>query len=232
MMFQKILFAVLSLSFVCAGQVAGHQPKVAVLGNSIAMFEVGLQQEIFPTYSPANVYIFGHLAYTCSMVRMMLPYDVFGTTLAPRNPDIVVLVNDTTNDVEQGTTPANLMTCLQGTINDLLTRKPSLKIVLLTTPPWTQFNPCSGTDNDPSIPGLIESYNQVMPTLQTLWPHNLRVLDGWTPFLDAQGDGWANPAVMGGPCGIHPGQPYTWDFGQPTLAAVYRDTVLTSTLPW
>ena len=49
-MFQKILFAVLSLSFVCAGQVAGHQPKVAVLGKSIAMFEVGLQQEIFPTY--------------------------------------------------------------------------------------------------------------------------------------------------------------------------------------
>jgi hypothetical protein len=205
---------------------------VSVLGNSIALFEAGLQSEIFPQLSPPNVYIFGHMSYTCNLVRQMLPYDVFGTTVAPRNPDIVVLANDTTNDVEQATTPAALMACLQNTISNLLTRKPTLKIVLLTTPPWTHFNPCSSTMNDPSIAALIESYNSVMPSLQTLWPHNVRVLDAWTPFLDLDDPGWADPALMGGPCGLHPGTPYTWDFGQPTLASVYRATVMTSSLPW
>ncbi len=230
-MFKKVVFVVLSFSLFCAAQVA-RPIHVAVLGNSIALFEAGLQTEIFPQLPPANVYIYGHMSYTCTMVAQMLPYDAFGTTLAPRNPDIVVLANDTTNDVVQGTTPAALMTCLQNTVSELLARKPNLKIVVLTTPPWTHYNPCTSTLNDPGIPGVIESYNSAMPSLQTSWPHNVRVLDAWTPFLDSQDPGWADPALMGGPCGIHPGQPYTWDFGQPTLAAVYRQTVMTSSLPW
>ena len=220
----------LSFSMFAGAQSVGHgyQPHVALLGNSIAMYESGLQADIFPQLPVTNVFIYGHLSYTCSMVRSTLLFDAFGTPAAPRNPDVVVLVNDTTNDVEKGHTPGNVLTCLQGSVQDLLNRKPSLKVVVLTTPPWTHFNPCTGTNNDPSVPGLIESYNQVMPQLQTQWPHNVRVLDAFTPFQDAQRDGWADPNLMGGPCGIHPGQPYTWDFGQPTLAAVFRNTVLTS----
>jgi hypothetical protein len=231
-MLTKIFLVLVSFCCACTAQVVLYQPKVAILGNSIAMFEATLQRQIFPTINPANVYIYGHLSYTCSMVRPMIVYDAFGNTVAARNPDVVVIANDTTNDVEHGTTPADVLSCLQGTVSDLLARKSSLKIVVLTTPPWTQYNPCTGTNNDPSIPGVIESYNHVMPALQTEWPHNVRVLDGWTPFLDAQQDGWANPAVMAGPCGIHPGDPYTWDFGQPTLAAIYRNAVLLSNLPW
>jgi len=210
----------------------GYQPKVSLLGDSIALFEAGLQSQIFPTLNPANVYIFGHDSYSCAQVRLVVQFDAFGTALAPRNPDVVVLVNDTTNDVARGTTPADLLTCLQGTVSDLLNRKSNLKMVVLTTPPWTQYNPCTGANNDPSIPGLIASYNIVMPELQTQWPHNVRVLDANTPFLDALGDGWANPALMTGPCGIHPGPQSQWSGGQPTLAAVYRDTVLTSNQPW
>jgi hypothetical protein len=230
----KKVFAVtailLSFSMFAGAQSIGHgyQPHVALLGNSIAMFEATLQPEIFPQLPAANVYIFGHPSYTCSMVRTLLLFDAFGSPTAPRNPDVVVLVNDTTNDIQKGHTAGDVLTCLQGSVQDLLTHKPTLKVVVLTTPPWTQFNPCTGTNNDPSVPGLIESYNQVMPQLQTQWPQNVRVLDAFTPFLDVQHDGWANPALMGGPCGIHPGQPYTWDFGQPTLAAVFRTTVLTS----
>lgn len=230
-------FALLALALLMstasfAQSLGKYQPKVELLGNSIAMFESGLQADIFPTFSPANVFIYGHLSYTCPMVRTTILFDAFGGTGAPRNPDIVVLVNDTTNDVEQGHTAANVLSCLQGTISDLLGRKPSLKIVVLTTPPWTHFNPCTQTNNDPSVPGLIESYNAVMPSLQTQWPHNVRVLDGFTPFQDAQHDGWADPNLMGGPCGIHPGLPYTWDYGQPTLASIFRGTVTTSNLPW
>ncbi len=223
-----VIFAMtlsVALLFLCVAanaQVIGYQPKVSLLGDSIALFEWGLGPEIFPTLNQSNLYIFGHDSYTCALVRAVILYDAFGTTRSPRNPDVVVLVNDTTNDVEQGTTPAALLTCLQGTVSDLLNRKSNLKIVVLTTPPWTQYNPCSGTDNNPSIPGLIASYNTVMPQLQADWPHNVRVLDANTPFLDGLGDGWADPALMTGPCGIHPGPPSQWSGGQPTLAAVYR----------
>lgn len=230
--FALIALALLMSTASFAQSLGTYQPKVELLGNSIAMFEAGLQPEIFPTLNSANIYIFGHLSYTCPMVRSMILFDAFGSPAAPRNPDVVVLVNDTTNDVQQGHTAATVLTCLQGTVSDLLGRKPTLKIVVLTTPPWTQLNTCTGTDNSPSVPGLIESYNAVMPSLQTQWPHNVRVLDAFTPFQDAQHDGWADPNLMGGPCGIHPGQPYTWDFGQPTLAAVFRRTVTTSNLPW
>jgi hypothetical protein len=222
----------LALCMTVNAQTTGYQPKVSLLGNSIALFEAGLQRDIFPTLNPANIYIFGHESYTCALIRQVLPYDVFGTVAAPRNPDIVVLVNDTTNDVEHGTTAASVLTCLQNTVSELLDRKPSLKIVVLTTPPWTHYNPCSATNNPPTIPGLIASYNAVMPELQTEWPHNVRVLDANTPFLDTFGDGWANPALMTGPCGIHPGPPYQWSGGQPTLAAVFRNTVLTSNRRW
>jgi GDSL-like Lipase/Acylhydrolase family len=225
----------ITLLCLCVGanaQTIGYQPKVSLLGDSFALFEAGLQRDIFPTLNPANVYIFGHDSYTCVLVRQVIMYDVFGTTLAPRNPDIIVLVNDTTNDVEHGTTPGSLLTCLQNTVSILLERKPSLKIVVLTTPPWTHFNPCTAMNNNPSVPGLIDSYNAVMPELQTQWPHNVRVLDAHTPFLDTVGDGWANPALMTGPCGIHPGPPGEWSGGQPTLAAVFRNTVLTSSSPW
>jgi GDSL-like Lipase/Acylhydrolase family len=230
--FAVTLAALLFLSVVVSAQVINYQPKVSLLGDSIALFEAGLQPEIFPTLIRSNVYIFGHNGYTCNLVSLVITYDAFGTTAAPRNPDIIVLVNDTTNDVEQGTTPASLLTCLQNTVSELLARKSNLKIVVLTTPPWTQYNPCLGVNNNPSIPGLIASYNALMPELQTQWPHNVRVLDANTPFLDGLGDGWANPALMTGPCGIHPGPQSQWSGGQPTLAAVFRNTVLTSNQPW
>jgi hypothetical protein len=96
------------------------------------------------------------------------------------------------------------------------------------TPPWTQYNPCTGTDNDPSIVQMIESYNQAYADpsqgLQALWPNNVRVADVFTPI--ALSDGWAIPQDMTGPCGIHPGQEFQWSASWATFAAPYQALVM------
>jgi GDSL-like Lipase/Acylhydrolase family len=227
-----IAAALLFLSTALTAQTFGYRPHVSILGNSIALFEAGLQANIFPTLPPSNVYIFGHESLTCASIKQLITYDAFGSSYAPRNPDIVVLANDTTNDVEHDTDPQALLSCLVGTVQELLDIKPSLKIVLLTTPPWTHYNPCSGEDNDPSVVQIIASYNALMPQVQQQFPHNVRVLDANTPFLDGLGDGWADPSLMTGACGIHPGPAGQWTGGWPTFDAVFRATVLNSNLAW
>jgi hypothetical protein len=229
------LVVLFCLCTVTTAQVSPYQPKVSVLGNSIALFEAGLQAQIVPQLIPANVYIFGHKSYTCAMVRQVILFDAFGTQQAPRNPDVIVLANDTDNDVSRGTTPADLLTCLEGTVDDLLGRKSSLKIVVLTTPPQTDdcngCLPCLVDQNK----GLIQQYNDITPTLQQYRPHNVRVLDAHTPFCTADDQGptcYADHAKMTYGCGIHPGDPGVWDGGQPTLAGVYRKAVMTSNQPW
>ncbi len=234
-LYKQVIALTAAVLFVCtavSAQTVGYSPQVSILGNSMALFEAGLQSHIFPSIPPSNVYIFGHDSYTCALIEQVITYDAFGNSYAPRNPDIVVLANDTTNDVEHNTDPQTLMSCLTGTVQELLNIKPALKIVVLTTPPWTQYNPCSGEDNDPSIVQIITRYNAAMPQLQQEFPHNVRVLDANTPFLDGLGDGWANPSLMTGPCGIHPGPAGQWTGGWLTFAAVYRATVVNSNLPW
>lgn len=228
----SLLFVLSMASF---GQVAargGYRPNVALLGDSIAAYESGLQTHIFPQLPVSNVYIYGHPGQTCRMVRLSIVADAFGTSLGPRDPDIVVLVNDTSNDISHGTPASTTYSCLEGSIGDLLNRKGTLKIVLLTQVPWTHYDPCTGQNHDPLYLQLIQNMNAMLPALQAEFPHNVRVLDAYTPFLDQQGDGWGDPYLMGGPCGVHPGDPHLWDFGQPTLANVFRNAVMTSNLPW
>lgn len=227
-----LLLVVPMMSFGQAIGRGGYQPSVALLGNSIAAYESGLQAYIFPQLPVSKVYIYGRISHTCQMVRLSIVADAFGTSLGPRNPDVVVLVNDTSNDISHGVPPATTYSCLEGTIGDLLNRKATLKIILLSQVPWTQYDPCTGQDNDPSYLQLIQNMNAMLPGLQAEFPHNVRVLDAYTPFLDHQGDGWGDPSLMGGPCGVHPGDPGVWDFGQPTLANVFRNIVLTSNQLW
>jgi hypothetical protein len=120
------------------------------------------------------------------------------------------------------------MACIEQTITYLLTRNSALKIVVADTPPWTQYNPCTQQNNDPSILTAIRSYNAAYfsPTtgLQAVFPNNVRVADVYTPA--AQPDGWANPAYMNGPCGIHPGAEFVWSISWGHFSTTYDQLVM------
>src|SRR5579863_7705296 len=55
-------------------------------------------------------------------------------------------------------------------------------------------------------------------------PNNVRVADVWTPSAGA--DGWAIPADMPGPCGIHPGQEFQWATSWSHFASPYEALVM------
>jgi hypothetical protein len=213
-----------AFALLCAAMTlqAQSNPQVVVTGNSIAQYEYSLQGYIFPSLPAAAVYIGGFPGYSCETLEPSIVPAVFNN--GTRDPRVVVLI-DTTNDWALGTSANDLMTCLEGTIQNLLTHKSTLQIVVLTTPPYTAIR-LPGCPNYGDQRTLIESYNSMMPELQTVYfPGHVTVVDAFTPF-EAGDTGWANPSLMTGPCGIHPGPAYTWSGGQPTLAAIYNQTVL------
>jgi hypothetical protein len=208
-----LLLAAMSLS----AQI--NPPTVVVTGNSIALYEHGLESNIFPYLSSSQVFITGHKSYSCNAVRQGVKYDVFGPGGNSWHPSVAVLI-DTTNDWQQGTLPGDLLSCLSGTVTDLLAIKNDLQIVILTTPPYVPFpGGCTMGDYRPTI----NQYNALMVSLQFQFQGRVTVLDAFTPF--ALPTGWADPSKMIGACGIHPGQPGVWDAGQIILAGIYSDTV-------
>jgi GDSL-like lipase/acylhydrolase family protein len=214
--------AAIALLFTSVSLEAQSAPQVVITGNSIAQYEYSLQTDIFPSLPANDVFITGHPGYTCAQVELALVFDVFGNSYEPRNPEVAVLI-DTTNDWEHNTSPPVLMSCLIQSIQALLNVKSRLQIVVLTTPPYVQHTPGCSDPGDKRA--LIESYNALMPSLATEFPNNVTVLDAFTPF-ELGDTGWADPAKMTGPCGIHPGPAYTWSGGQPILAAIYNSVVM------
>jgi hypothetical protein len=218
-------FAAIALLCAAISLQAQSAPQVVVTGNSIAQYEFGLASNIFPDLPEGDVYITGHPSYTCADVLAGVTYDVFGAQNRERSPQVAVLI-DTTNDwqphppTNMSTRPSELLSCLQQTAQALLTIKPRLKIVFLTTPPYVPASDGGCTQGDYRL--VIEAYNDLMPELAS---SNVTVLDAFTPF-ELGTSGYADPAKMMGPCGIHPGCPGVWDAGQIILGNIYNSTVM------
>lgn len=205
-----------------AGQSLGQYSKhVTITGNSIAHFQANFGPYEFPAIQQSGVFIWGEDGQTCAEVLTLILY------LVPAQTDVAVLI-DSTNDIRDSVPVAQHMNCMYETISALLARNPGLKIVAANTPPWTHYNPCTGEDNPDSILNLIAVYNEAYSDhssgLQATWPNNVRVADVWTPSAGA--DGWAIPADMPGPCGIHPGQEFQWATSWSHFASPYEALVM------
>lgn len=218
----KGLIPILIVVFCMASQAQTarkYSQPVTISGNSIAHFQATFGPLEFPAVS--HTFIWGLDSMTCADVLPQILY------LVPANTAVAVLI-DSTNDVRTGVPVSQHMECIETTISTLLARNPAMKIVVANTPPWTQYNPCTGTDNDPSIVQMIKSYNQAYADpshgLQAQWPTNVRVADVFTPI--AYPSGWAIPQDMTGPCGIHPGQEFQWSTSWATFAAPYEALVM------
>lgn len=216
-----VVVAVLVLSAASQGQIDQYTKHVSVTGNSIAHFQATFAPYEFPAIKQSGVFIWGEDGQTCAGVLPLILY------LVPAATDVVVLI-DSTNDIRTSVPVQQHISCMKQTIATLLGRNPALKVVAANTPPWTHFNPCSGTDNPDSILELIEAYNAAYADantgLQAQWPNNVRLADVWTP--SAGSDGWAIPADMPGPCGIHPGQEFQWAASWSHFALPYETLVM------
>jgi hypothetical protein len=218
-------FAINAVVLLVLGMTARAQSllnkHVAVTGNSIAQFQGGFQRREFPLLPPQNVVIRGENSYTCSMVLTLIPY------LVPANTDVVVLI-DSTNDIQRGVTVDEHMACIAQTIAVLLARNPNLRLVVANTPPWTHWDPCTNSYRDDSVVSEITAFNAAyadqVTGLQALWPSNVRVADVWTPNADQ--DGWAIPQYMTGPCGIHPGNSGVWSSAWQHFSDAYTGLVM------
>lgn len=218
-------FAINAVVLLALGMTADAQSflnkHVAITGNSIAQFQGGFQQREFPLLVPQNVVIRGQNSYTCSMVLPLILY------LVPANTDVVVLI-DSTNDIQHNVTVGEHMACIEQTIEVLLARNPSLRLVILNTPPWTHWNPCTGSYRDDGVESEIVVFNNAyadpVTGLQALWPSRVRVADVWTPNADQ--DGWAIPQYMTGPCGLHPGNSGVWSSAWQHFSDAYTGLVM------
>jgi len=218
-------FVVAIVVCVAAAASAGAQTflnkHVTITGNSIAQFQGGFQQREFPLLPSQNVVIRGENSYTCALILPLILY------LVPANTDVVVLI-DSTNDVQNGVTIAEHMLCIEQTIQSLLGRNPALRVVVANTPPWTHWNPCTSLYRDSSVISQISMYNAAyadpVSGLQARWPSRVRVADVWTPNADQ--DGWAVPQYMTGPCGIHPGNAGVWSSSWQHFVDAYTGLVM------
>ncbi len=193
-----------------------QSPYVTITGNSIAYFQQPFAPEEFPSLPSDEVYIWGQPSVQCSYFNAL---STNGEPLiyfyVPAQTTVAVLI-DSTNDVANDIPVNQHMACIEQTIDYLLQRNMNLLIVVANTPPWTQWNPClnggQGGNNSPIYLQMIEAYNAAYADpntgLQALYPNNVRVADVYTPA--ALPDGWANPELMTGPCGIHPGPQWIW----------------------
>lgn len=216
---RRIRIAVLATLVVCgclvfAQQTGPYTKHVTVFGNSIAHFQAPFGPIEFPEVASGYTYIWGDDSFTCQDVLVTLLY------MVPADTDILVLI-DSSNDIRVGTPISTQLACMQQTIADLQNRNPDILIVVANTPPWTQYNPCTGQDNDPSIAALIEQYNAAYASEQ--WPAGVELVDVWTPMVET--DGWAIPQLEIGPCGVHPGNEYQWSPAWAHFAAAYEVAV-------
>lgn len=200
---QKLIL--LLVVFMCVGVRAQViSGPIAITGNSLVNFAPWQDSGITPT--PV---IRGWNGNTCVMLGVILHADVaVGTKTA-------VLV-EATNDVHDGVTPQGHFACIVAQINWLLGNRPGIKVVVANTPPFAQDN-CYG-----DYRAVIAAYNALYAQLPSQYPPSqVKLVDIWTGAVDD--DGWGNPALLSGPCGIHFGQSQTpspgWTFFMGQISA-------------
>jgi len=212
-----------------ANAVHAQSPYVTVTGNSIAFFQAPFAPDEFPTLPSNEVYIFGVPSVECAYFNTIDTQtgEPFIYYYVPSQTTVAVLI-DSTNDVEDNNPVNQHMTCIEQTITYLIQRNVNVKIVVANTPPWTQYDPCTMEDHGAIYLQAILTYNAAYADphtgLQALFPNNVRVADVYTPA--AQQDGWANPALMTGPCGIHPGPQNVWTISWAHFTPAYVQLVL------
>lgn len=190
---KSIILAVILLALPASTQTIKSPKRVMVFGNSISYFQAPFSRQEFPTIQNASIW--GVPGATCS-------YFLRGNILlamVPAQTDILVLINST-NDVRTGVPVEQHMNCMRRTVELLLARNPSLRLVLVNTPPWGQGN-CYGDAR-----GAIDAYNVAYQSEP--WPAHVKVADAYTPMVGS--DGWADPKWEHGACLIHPDQQFTW----------------------
>ena len=226
----RILLVLVLLGVAAYAQTQYQNAYVSITGNSIAHFQATFPMQEFPAVPASNVYIWGADSATCAYFLQANPT---GTPIllyyVPARTTVAVLINST-NDIRTGVPVAEHMQCMEQTISILLARSPNLKIVVANTPPWTQWDPCSGTNRDYSIVQAVEAYNTAYADpatgLRAQFPNNVRVADVFTP--SAYPSGWGIPADLAGPCGIHPGQEFQWSASWQHFASAYELLVTTA----
>ncbi len=208
-----IIGVVIVLAGMVMGQATGNLPiYVTVTGNSIAQYQWPFGEQEFPAVAPAYHYIYGAPAFTCAMVYKELSF------LVPAHTQVLVLI-DSTNDVRTGVSVSDHMACMNQSIGYLVNRNPRIKIVVVNTPPWTENN-CLGLDRRQAIAAYNAAYVDPNTGLAATWPGVVTVVDAWS--LIAQPDGWADPNLMIGSCGIHPGVAYQWSGAWQNFASSYE----------
>jgi len=219
------------LGTVSSAQAVKPQPHITITGNSIAQFMGGFQSHLFPAYQPSNVVIRGWSGYTCQMFLPVLLATV------PANTNVAVLI-DSTNDILHDTPLSDHMSCINQTLNALTMRNPQIKIVVALTPPWVEGNyGCSVTSGYGDKRAAIEAFNAAYrgdpgsgyPGLAQSYPHTVVIADVYTYMVLP--NGYADPNLEIGPCGIHPGYAQQWSspwntFGNVLVSAVQRALLL------
>ncbi len=216
---KSISLVVMAFTLMVTGsaQTIGRLTKhITVSGNSIAQYQYPFAIIEFSSLAPGYAYIYGAPAFTCSEVYRELSF------LVPADTDVAVLI-DSTNDVRTGVTISDHMACMNLSIAYLVGRNPSIKIVVVNTPPWRQNN-CYAADPRQVIAAYNAAYVDPVTGLAAAWPGVVTVADAWS--LIAGPDGWAIPNLMVGYCGTHPGVAYQWSVAWQNFASSYESVAV------
>lgn len=183
---------------------------VVLDGNSLSHFQHGITQNELPLLR--NVRVLGHDGYTCPMVLPVIGYET------PANTALMLLFNSTNDLLPDGDYGlAAHMACMYQTFAVLLAKNPNMKILVANTPPWTEDGgPGCQDGRGQWTLNAIAAFNAAYVGapgsgyngFEHDFPHNVRVVDVWTPNILASG--WADPSKLAGPCGKHPGQSGQW----------------------
>ncbi len=171
------------LASLVQAQIINPSQNLVITGHSQVQFAP------WPAVGIPLTDIRGHDSYTCAMLKTLLPYDV------PAGTNAVALV-ESTNDVLQGTSPEDGVSCVEDEITWLEANRPGIRIVVANVAPFGEGN-CYGDFRE-----QIAEYNALYAGLPGEYGITLADISS----VITQPDGWAILSYMDGLCLIHQGQ--------------------------
>ena len=151
--------------------------QVVLFGHSWISLMQGFQPWAFPNIPSQHIAIDGHYGYTCAQLLPLVASNVPASTNA-------VFVMAATNDVAQHVSVAQHVACMENMINQLVSENPHMLIELSNVPPFCASTlPIFG-----DLRSAVASYNQAYAAFPILYPHNVVLVDMWTPMV--QTDSW------------------------------------------